>query len=109
MARRTPDIIYSRTFDGRLSDRAYCEAVFARHVQAVRETIAPDRLLVFDVKEGWEPLCAFLGVPVPKGESFPHVNDSAEFHEFDHVDDTAAIKTKGGNGTGLDPDSRSLA
>jgi hypothetical protein len=103
------DIIYTRTFDGRLTDRAHCEAVFARHVQAVRETIAPERLLVFDVKEGWEPLCAFLGVPVPQGEPFPHVNDTAEFHEFDHVDDTAAIKTDGGNGTGLGPDSRSLS
>src|SRR5918993_932225 len=86
------DIIFSRTFDGRLTDRDHCQAVFARHVQAVRETIAPDRLLVFDVKEGWEPLCAFLGVPVPKDEPFPHVNDTAAFHSFDHVDETAASK-----------------
>jgi hypothetical protein len=57
----------------------------------VRETIAPERLLVFDVKEGWEPLCAFLGVPVPEDEPFPHVNDTAAFHEFTHVDDTAAL------------------
>ena len=28
---------------------------------------------------GWEPLCAFLGVPVPDGEAFPHLNDTAEF------------------------------
>jgi hypothetical protein len=54
-------------------------AVFAAHTQAVRETIGPNRLLVFDVKEGWEPLCAFLGVPVPDGEAFPHLNDTAEF------------------------------
>src|SRR5215211_2851990 len=65
------DIIYTRTFDDRLTDRAHCEAVFARHVQAVRETIAPGRLLVFDVNEGWAPLCAFLGVPVPEDEPFP--------------------------------------
>ena len=83
------DIIYTRTFGDRLTDRAYCQAVFAGQIQAVRETIAPDRLLVFDVKEGWEPLCAFLGVPVPEDEPFPHVNDTAAFHEFDHVDDTA--------------------
>src|SRR5215204_7146021 len=83
------DIIYTRTFGDRLSDRAHCQAVFAGQIQAVRETIAPDRLLVFDVKEGWEPLCAFLGVPVPEDEPFPHVNDTAAFHEFDHVDDTA--------------------
>jgi hypothetical protein len=87
------DIIYTRTFGGRLTDRAHCLSVFAQHVAAVQETIGLDRLLVFDVKEGWQPLCAFLGVPVPEDEPFPHVNDTAAFHEFDHVDDTAAFKT----------------
>ena len=85
------DIIYTRTFGDRLTDRAHCQAVFTQHIQAVRAAISPDRLLVFDVKEGWEPLCAFLGVPVPGDEPFPHVNDTAAFHEFDHVDATAAI------------------
>jgi hypothetical protein len=87
------DIIYTRTFGDRLSDRAHCLAVFAQHVAAVQEAIAPERLLVFDVKQGWDPLCAFLGVPVPEDEPFPHVNDTAAFHEFDHVDDTALLQT----------------
>ena len=73
------EIIFTRTFNDRLTDRAHCQGVFTQHNQAVRETIAPDRLLVFDVKEGWEPLCAFLGVPVPADEPFPHVNDTAAF------------------------------
>jgi Sulfotransferase domain len=73
------DIIYTRTFNGRLNDRAHCQAVFTRHNQAVRETIAPERLLVFDVTEGWEPLCAFLDVPAPADEPFPHVNDTEAF------------------------------
>jgi hypothetical protein len=73
------DIIFSRTFGGHLTDRAYCQAVFAEHVAAVQETIGPDRLLVFNVKQGWEPLCAFLGIPVPEDEPFPHVNDTAAF------------------------------
>jgi hypothetical protein len=82
------DIVFNRTFDGRLADRGHCEAVFAGHNLAVREAIDPERLLVFDVKEGWGPLCAFLGVPVPE-EPFPHVNDTAAFHAFPHADDTA--------------------
>ena len=85
------DIVFTRTFNDRLTDRAHCQVVFAQHNQAVRETIPPERLLVFDVKEGWEPLCAFLGVPVPEDEPFPHVNDTAAFHEFTHADDTAAL------------------
>lgn len=40
-----------------------------------------DKLLVFDVKEGWEPLCKFLGKPVPN-LSFPHVNDTKEFQRI---------------------------
>ena len=39
-----------------------------------------EKLLVFDVKEGWEPLCRFLNVPVPEGQEFPHVNDTEEFN-----------------------------
>jgi hypothetical protein len=73
------DIISTRTFGGRLSDRAYCQAVFAQHNQAVQETVAPERLLVFEVTEGWEPLCAFLDVPVPEDDPFPRVNDTAAF------------------------------
>lgn len=73
------DIIFTRTFGDRLTDRAHCLTVFEGHVQAVREAIAPDRLLVFDVRQGWGPLCTFLGVPVPEVEPFPHVNDTAAF------------------------------
>ena len=73
------DIILDRTFAHRTDDRAHVMAVYAAHNEAVREEIGPDRLLVFDVKEGWEPLCAFLGLPVPDGEAFPHLNDTAEF------------------------------
>lgn len=73
------DVIRTHTFDDRFSDHAHCQAVFAQHNQAVQETIAADRLLVFDVKQGWEPLCAFLGVPVPDQERFPHANDTAAF------------------------------
>jgi hypothetical protein len=73
------DIILDRTFAHRTDDGAHSLAVFAAHNQAVQGTIAADRLLVFDVKEGWGPLCAFLGVPVPDGEAFPHLNDTAEF------------------------------
>jgi hypothetical protein len=50
--------------------------VFERHNQAVRDAIDSARLLVFDVREGWTPLCRFLGVPIPD-EPFPRLNDSA--------------------------------
>ncbi len=59
-------------------DRAALIAAFEDHNAAVRRAIPAERLLVFDVREGWDALCAFLGVPVPSS-AFPRTNDRAEF------------------------------
>lgn len=75
MARKA---ILSETFDNRFEDKAHAIEVFQKHNQAVRDAIDPARLLVFDVREGWGPLCAFLEVPVPD-EPFPRLNDTATF------------------------------
>ena len=48
------------------------------HNDAVRATIDSERLLVWQVGEGWEPLCEFLEVPVPD-EPLPHANDAETF------------------------------
>jgi Sulfotransferase domain len=68
--------ILAETFDNRFEDKAHAIEVFNRHNQEVRDTIEPKRLLVFDVREGWGPLCRFLEVPVPS-EPFPRLNDTA--------------------------------
>jgi hypothetical protein len=68
------------TFGGVLDDRDTGIAAFRRRTQEVREALPADRLLVFDVAEGWEPLCGFLNVPVPE-EPFPHHNLRADFWE----------------------------
>lgn len=49
---------------------------YVRHMEWLREVVPEDRLVVFDVKDGWEPLCEALGKEVPRGLPFPHVNDS---------------------------------
>mmetsp|Transcript_38479 Transcript_38479/g.108758 ORF Transcript_38479/g.108758 Transcript_38479/m.108758 type:complete len:181 (+) Transcript_38479:594-1136(+) len=46
--------------------------------QNVISSVPKDKLLVYDVHEGWEPLCKFLGVEVPD-QPFPHINDTEEF------------------------------
>lgn len=51
---------------------------FNAHNEAVKETIPASQLLVFDVREGWAPLCDFLEVPVPDGD-FPRTNHREEF------------------------------
>jgi hypothetical protein len=52
--------------------------VFDQHNDRVRQTVPPERLLIFDVKQGWEPLCNFLEVPIPD-LPFPHKNTRKEF------------------------------
>ena len=77
--RTVQETVWDGTFTGRFLDREEALRIFAAHNAAVQATVPADRLLVFDVKQGWAPLCAFLGVPVPEGEPFPHVNDAADF------------------------------
>lgn len=74
----TDGTVWNRMFDGRQQDEAHAKHVFETHNAKVMATIPPERLLVYEVKEGWGPLCAFLGKPVPD-EPFPHVNDTAAF------------------------------
>jgi Sulfotransferase domain len=71
---------WTGTFRGRFGDREYAMRVFTEHNEEVRRTVPADRLLEYRVGEGWEPLCAFLGVSVPDAE-FPRLNDAAAFQE----------------------------
>ena len=67
-------------FEGRISEREHAIRIFEAHIAEVQATIPADRLLTFDVTEGWRPLCAFLDVDVPD-TPFPKTNSSKEFVE----------------------------
>ena len=73
-------IIRNAVFDGRPEDREHAIAAFNRNSEDVRATIPPSRLLVYQVGDGWEPLCRFLGRPVPQAP-FPATNSTEEFRE----------------------------
>ena len=51
---------------------------FVAHNDAVKRAIPAGQLLVYQVKDGWGPLCKFLNVPAPS-DAFPRTNDRAEF------------------------------
>ena len=70
-------LVWEGTFGGRFEDRDHAMRVFGRHNEAVRRRVSPERLLVFDVREGWAPLCDFLDVEVPAGP-FPRLNEARE-------------------------------
>lgn len=74
------ELVVRQTFDERLDDPDYAMSVFRAHNEAVQREIPPERLLVYTVGDGWEPLCRFLGVDVPD-TPYPHTNSTAEFRE----------------------------
>ena len=78
MRRMARHLIVDRVFGGILDDREHALAVYRRNLKEVTESLPPARLLVFDVAQGWEPLCAFLGLPVPD-IPFPRTNSTQEF------------------------------
>jgi len=71
-------IVVDRTFGGDLT-RTHAIAVFNAHNEEVRRTVPPERLLVYEPGDGWEPICAFLGVPVPH-TPYPKVNTTDDFN-----------------------------
>ena len=73
-------LIGENTFGGPVSDSALALAAYRRQTAEVTAALPADRLLVFDVAQGWAPLCAFLGVDEPD-EPFPHQNLRADFWE----------------------------
>ena len=63
-------IVWDGLFDGRFEDREHAVGVFRGWTDEVSSRVPAERLLVYDVAEGWAPLCGFLGVGAPD-EPFP--------------------------------------
>jgi hypothetical protein len=73
------NLLWSNFLGGAEPTEANVQAAYERHLAAVREAVPADRLLEFNPKQGWEPLCAALDIPVPD-EPFPHLNTTEQFH-----------------------------
>lgn len=58
-------------------DRADAIAAFEAHNAAVMAAFGPERLLIFEARNGWQPLCDFLKIPVPEF-GYPHINGRAQ-------------------------------
>jgi hypothetical protein len=71
-------MIWDGFFAGRFADREFAIGVYEEHNAAVRREVPAERLLTMSPGAGWEPLCGFLGVPVPD-EPYPHLNDPDKF------------------------------
>ncbi len=73
--------VIGEMFGGNLEDKAHAINVFEYHNEAVRAFVPAERLLVYRVQAGWEPLCAFLEVEVPQ-TPFPRLNERGGLKEM---------------------------
>ena len=71
------DRIWDGLFKGRFSDREFAVRIYNDHIQNVRRIVPKEDLLIFNVKDGWGPLCDFLRVDIPENRPFPHLNTSS--------------------------------
>ena len=72
-------LVARRVFGGRLDDRAHAIAVYEKNIADVRDAFPPERLLTHRLGDGWQPLCRFLGKPVPD-MPYPQSNSTEQFH-----------------------------
>jgi len=77
-------MIAERTFHAPLHNRAAAIVAYRLNSAEVRAEIPPERLLVFEIGEGWKPLCRFLGVAEP-AVPFPHNNSIASYWKRDRT------------------------
>jgi len=68
-------------FNNNFSSKAHAKNIFFKHIEEVITYVPKKQLLVYDVSEGWEPLCHFLEIPIPN-QAFPHLNKKEHFHEM---------------------------
>jgi len=81
-------LIWDTTFEDRFAEKDFAIGVFERWNEDVKRTVPADKLLVYEIQQGWGPLCDFLGVEQPDSE-FPHLNDAETFRQMFGVPATA--------------------
>lgn len=75
-------VVWLGTFQNKVEDRYHAVKVFEDHIEEVKRVVPKERLLIFEARHGWEPLCAFLGVPVPANKPYPHRNNGSTIRKI---------------------------
>ncbi len=72
-------LIWEGQFQSRFEDKAFVETIYNQHLETVKAVVKPENLLIYNIKDGWKPLCEFLGRPIPD-IPFPRTNQRDEFN-----------------------------
>jgi len=78
--RYADQLIWSGQFQSTFEDKNFALQCYQKHIDEVIKNVPADQLLIFDVREGWAPLCQFLGVPIP-AQPFPRSHQRQSFNE----------------------------
>ncbi len=71
----------NKQFNNNFSSKSNAEKVFFEHIDDVINHVPKNQLLIYEVSDGWQPLCDFLEIQIPS-EPFPHLNKKEDFHEM---------------------------
>lgn len=74
-------VFFAERLEGKFGDKAFAKEFWESHIANVKASVPKEKLLVYDVRDGWAPLCKFLGVPEP-AEPLPHLNKKENFKEM---------------------------
>lgn len=91
-------VVSGARFTDRWSDETAARAAYDRHNAEVRASVPAERLVDWQARDGWGPLCEALGMAVP-AEPFPHLNTREEFpHPDKDTDFSQAVEQLGSGG-----------
>ena len=74
-------VFFADELKGKFMDKEFAKKVWEDHIKAVKAYVSQEKLLVYDVRDGWGPICEFLNVPEPT-EQLPHLNKKENFKEM---------------------------
>ena len=74
-------LIGERLFEECFDDKDFVLSLYEQNTRDVQAAFSSDRLLTYELGSGWEPLCRFLGKPIPDVE-FPRSNSTEEFQSL---------------------------
>jgi hypothetical protein len=71
-------LIWQGDFQGRFQDKEWAREMYWERVETIKREVPADRLVYWELGDGWEPLADALGVEAPD-RPFPHLHDTNEF------------------------------
>jgi hypothetical protein len=76
------DLIWDSRFQGEFENREKAIAIYNAYNEEVKKTVPSENILVYNVTEGWKPLCEFLGKGEPENIPFPRFNSRKTFKKL---------------------------